>query len=138
MIKEFRNEHSYLSNFHPCLIKVRDLTFTSTEACFQACKCTNPADRNKFVGISPKEAKSLGRKVTLRPDWDGVKVDCMYKTLKLKFKDPELKAKLLATGSEELQEGNYWNDCFWGIDLKTGKGLNMLGKLLMKLRAELS
>ena len=48
-----------------------------------------------------------------------------------------LKALLLATGDAELQEGNTWNDTFWGVSSKTGKGKNTLGKILMKVRGEL-
>jgi predicted NAD-dependent protein-ADP-ribosyltransferase YbiA (DUF1768 family) len=31
---------------------------------------------------------------------------------------------------------NTWSDTFWGVDLKTGKGDNNLGKLIMKIRKE--
>lgn len=43
--------------------------------------------------------------------------------------------QLLATGNEELIEGNKHGDHFWGVC--NGHGENMLGKLLMQLRAEL-
>ena len=33
-------------------------------------------------------------------------------------------------------EGNNWNDTFWGVC--RGKGRNELGKVLMKVRSELS
>ncbi len=36
-----------------------------------------------------------------------------------------------------LQEGNRWGDTFWGVDLRTGKGENKLGKILMRVRKEL-
>ena len=45
--------------------------------------------------------------------------------------------KLLATGEEELIEGNYWHDTCWGVCncAKCGdKGENRLGKLLMEVR----
>ena len=57
--------------------------------------------------------------------------------LRRKFENPELRAKLLATGNTELIEGNTWGDTFWGAELRTGRGQNMLGKLIMKVRAEL-
>ena len=47
-----------------------------------------------------------------------------------------LKEKLLATGTEELVEGNNHGDTFWGC--VNGKGENHLGKILMKVREELS
>jgi len=49
-----------------------------------------------------------------------------------KFFDADLRAKLLATGNEELIEGNTWGDTFWGVC--DGKGLNKLGQLLMVVR----
>ncbi len=36
-----------------------------------------------------------------------------------------------------LQEGNYWGDVFGGIDIETGEGKNIFGKLIMKIRDEL-
>lgn len=45
----------------------------------------------------------------------------------------DIREILLATGDEELVE-NAPNDYYWGIG-KSGKGLNMLGKILMETRA---
>ena len=65
-----------------------------------------------------------------------MKIDIMRQVLKSKFtQNPELKAKLIATGDAELIEGNNWNDRFWGVC--RGVGQNHLGKLLMEVRAEL-
>jgi predicted NAD-dependent protein-ADP-ribosyltransferase YbiA (DUF1768 family) len=59
----------------------------------------------------------------------------MLDALRDKFSDPELRAKLLATGDEFLVEGNHWGDTYWGVC--NGKGRNMLGSLLMKVREEI-
>lgn len=68
-------------------------------------------------------------------NWSKIRVERMYKVLKVKFSDVELKQKLLATGSSILIEDSK-TDSFWGIGRKeTGK--NMLGKLLMKVRKEI-
>lgn len=48
----------------------------------------------------------------------------------------DLKAKLLETGDAELVESNWWHDYFWGVC--NGRGENHLGKILMKIRAELA
>ena len=65
----------------------------------------------------------------------------MREALRKKFSDPELKAKLLATGDQLLEEGNTWHDNFWGvchcIRCQDVMAHNHLGKLLMELRSEL-
>jgi len=43
-----------------------------------------------------------------------------------------LKLRLLATGDETLQEGNRWNDRYWGVCRGVGK--NHLGNILMEVR----
>ena len=46
---------------------------------------------------------------------------------------------LLATGGEELIEGNWWHDNFFGVCTCgpcDGKGKNNLGKILMRVREE--
>lgn len=50
--------------------------------------------------------------------------------------NPYLALQLLRTGSEDLAEGNWWGDTFWGVDLRTqpAQGQNHLGKIHMKVR----
>ncbi len=46
---------------------------------------------------------------------------------------------LVATGQEELVEGNDWEDRFWGVDPPgSNNGENNLGKILMRVRNELA
>ena len=69
-------------------------------------------------------------------DWDTYKKFMLMKRLlKMKFAIPELKEMLLATGDEELVEGNYWHDTIWGVC--DGVGENHLGKMLMEIREDL-
>ena len=90
---------------------------------------------------TPGRAKRLGRKCQLRPDWEEIKIPVMRSALRKKFSDPELKAKLLATGDQHLEEGNTWHDNFWGVcycdRCQDIMAHNHLGKLLMELRKEL-
>lgn len=137
MIKEFQREYRFLSNFWPC--SIIGYGKTTVEHCYQASKCKDTTDFNAILAAStPGEAKKLSRKVVMREHFELEKKNIMLQLLRSKFSDlnPELKEKLLATGNEELQEGNYWGDTFWGVDLRTGKGNNLLGKLLMQVRAE--
>jgi predicted NAD-dependent protein-ADP-ribosyltransferase YbiA (DUF1768 family) len=83
---------------------------------------------------TPAEAKKLSHRVIIRPNWDDYRVDVMNYLLHLKFADFTLQSYLLGTGDQELIEGNYWRDYFWGVC--DGVGENMLGKLLMTIREE--
>ena len=60
----------------------------------------------------------------------------MYEIVKYKFsKNMEMRDLLLNTFDAELEEGNTWNDTYWGIC--GGRGSNVLGLILMRVRAEL-
>jgi ribA/ribD-fused uncharacterized protein len=137
MVLEFRNEYYFLSNMFECEVVYKGIKFRSSESLFQALKACNNEDFMKFINLNGFEAKKLGRCIKLRKDWNEVRVNIMYEVLKLKFSNPELRAKLLATGYEELIEGNNWNDKFWGVSLKDYKGENHLGRLLMIIRKEI-
>ena len=131
MIEYFRDEYYFLSNFYSAPVEYMGIRFSSNEAAFQAAKC--PERANEFVRLNPSEAKRLGRRVALRPDWEQVKDNVMYEICLDKFRrNPDLRDKLLATGDAELIEGNTWGDRYWGqVD---GIGRNQLGKTLMRVR----
>lgn len=85
-------------------------------------------DRRKVNDMMNKYSK-----VKIRPDWNMVRDNVMEKCLLAKFTQNEtLKALLLSTKNAEIVE-NSPRDAYWGIG-KNGKGTNMLGKLLMKIR----
>lgn len=72
-----------------------------------------------------------------RGDWDVVKVDIMYYILRAKVEQHEyVRRKLLATGGRELIEDS-WRDDFWGWG-PNRNGQNMLGRLWMQIRTELT
>ena len=81
--------------------------------------------------------KRASRNITIREDWDDIKLGVMEHCLREKFTKKPFCSLILATKNAVLEEGNTWNDTFWGIDLRTGIGENNLGKLLMKIREEL-
>jgi ribA/ribD-fused uncharacterized protein len=74
------------------------------------------------------------------PDWSRIKFDRMREVLQAKFtQHDDLKELLLSTGTSRLVEvGSVANvvNCTWGE--VNGKGKNMLGVLLMELRAQLA
>lgn len=143
-ITEFRGEYSFLSNFYPCTIKYPSeeqpiWTFKNAEALFQACKLKYPEHIKSlnFENLTGQEAKRLGRQIQIVNNWDTIKEEVMHEVCRLKFtQNPELRDKLLATGTAQLIEGNYWNDKEWGVS--NGEGENKLGKILMRLRSELA
>lgn len=84
----------------------------------------------------PAHCKAIGRKVTLRPDWEDVKVGIMTFYVTKKFKDhAALAQRLMSTGTLYLEETNTWGDKFWGVC--DGKGQNILGEILMGVRSQL-
>ncbi len=90
-----------------------------------------------FAELPAVKAKRKGRQVELRPGWDAVRLSAMEEVVRAKFtQNPDLAARLAATGTMPLVEGNFFGDTFWGVDAKTGKGENNLGKILMKIREE--
>lgn len=140
MIDRFRVEYSFLSNFRyfDKPMQYGKLSFPTNEHFYIAMKSLDPEQRVQ-VSIHPcKGLKSFGKTLTLRGDWDSIKLDVMLYGLRYKFSlnNPTLRQKLIATGDRYIQEGNWWGDKFWGVCLKTGEGENNLGKLLMQVREE--
>ena len=136
-IDSFRGKYYFLSNFYPAQLTYNEVTYLNAEAAFQAQKVFSKEEQLLFANLLPSEAKRLGRRVNLRPDWDRVKDQIMYEVVKAKFEqNPDLRAKLLATGYVYLEEGNTWGDRYWGVDAN-GVGLNKLGHILMQVRREL-
>lgn len=136
MIDDFRGEYAFLSNFWPSPIVALNILFPTVEHAFQASKSTIPTRWFEIQDCAtPRLAKQFGRRLKLRSDWEEVKVDVMRELLYKKFEEPYLQAKLLLTVDEELVEGNWWGDTFWGVC--NGIGENNLGKLLMKVRHDL-
>ena len=125
---EFDGENEFLSNFYHSPIFYEGIVYPTNEHFFQAMKTLNLKEREAIAAApTPGVAKRMGRKVQLRSDWEDVKIEVMKKGLELKFRDYELAQKLIDTGDEELIEGNWWNDTYWGVC--NGIGKNMLGKL---------
>lgn len=140
MIDNFKGDYFFLSNYYnsPILFGLANgesMMAPTMEHYFQASKTIYLDQQKKILSAAtPGEAKKLGRTCTLRSDWEEIKDSIMYLGLRQKFHNPTLQKKLLATGEEELIEGNWWNDTYWGVC--NGVGKNKLGKLLMKLREE--
>lgn len=137
MIDSFNGKYRFLSNFYPSKVSLDGWEFPTVEHAFQAAKTLDGNKRRQIQqAAKPGDAKRLGRTVNLRADWEDAKIDVMRQLLRRKFSDPFLLSQLLTTGTEELVEGNWWRDTFWGVC--NGVGENHLGKLLMEIREERS
>ena len=137
MIDRFNGEYAFLSNYSASPFKDEcGDSYPTVEHYFQAQKATNMFDFEEIrMAKTPGLAKKLGRQIELAPDWESVKEQVMLDGLRHKFAIPELRDKLLATGDQYLEEGNYWGDTYWGVC--NGVGKNRLGKLLMQVREEI-
>ena len=135
-INSFTRENHFLSNFFNAPVIYEGVQYLNNEAAFQSAKVTSLTEKKKFENLQPNHAKSLGRRVKLRSDWEKIKDQVMYDCVKDKFtRNLDLKNKLLATKDAKLIEGNTWNDKYWGVC--NGVGQNKLGHILMKVREEL-
>lgn len=134
-IKSFQGPTRWLSNFHSIEVTFDGDVYPSTEAAYQAAKIALRANRKPFQSMTAKEAKEAGGRLTPRKEWQLMNLAIMKNLNVQKFQDPVLKAKLLATGNEEIIEGNTWGDTFWGVC--NGVGENRLGKILMEIRDEI-
>lgn len=132
-IDSFTGEYYFLSNFYETPVTYDGITYLNNESAFQAQKCKSSAERKMFADLNASEAKKLGRKVSLRADWESVKIGAMKEIVQAKFEQhTELAEKLLKTETAYLEEGNTWGDRIWGtVD---GKGANNLGRILMEVR----
>lgn len=140
MITEFRGQYSFLSNFtlfDKFMLYGGDL-YQSNEHFYQAMKFTDRVIRESVRTHPAKGLKNYVKTLPIRSDWDNIKLDVMLFGLRYKFSEhnPNLRQRLVETGNLVIEEGNYWNDKFWGVCLKTNTGQNNLGKLLMQVRDE--
>lgn len=127
------------------------ITFNCAEQFMMYCKAGRFNDKktqDKVLATnSPKEQKRLGKLVAgfTNESWDEVKSDVVVAGNIAKFgQNPELKCKLLETGSRELVEAAS-RDRIWGIGYgaknalsnRLNWGENRLGKALMEAREHL-
>lgn len=149
VISEFSGDFAFLSNFFikpTCFplsykddfgnVKIYTVECLSLEHAYQAAKTLDIEEQKTILlAKTPGIAKRLGRKISLQENWDSKKISKMKELLEIKFKNPEMKEKLLSTKDARLIEGNNWNDKFWGK--VNGIGENWLGRLLMEVRSNL-
>ena len=138
-IMEFTGEYRWLSNFWLVPIEYKGKYFPSVEHAYCSAKSEDPIWKEYCQNphFSAGAIKKASRKVPLVENWNEIKESVMEECLRNKFSHPHLKELLLATGDAVLIEGNWWNDQFWGVNLRTNQGQNKLGELLMCIREDL-
>lgn len=134
-ITRFKNEYFFLSNFYPVEFTYHGNLYKSAEHAYQAAKCLDPDDAERIrYASTPAIARSMGRRVVMKPDWDQRKFGEMLSILTLKFDKPRLKLALHNTRGRDIDR---WHDKYWGVCVcseHNGCGRNVLGYLLTEVR----
>lgn len=134
-----QDEFGEFSNFAAYPIRLDGQRWSTSEHYFQAKKFNDLAHQTQIRKTkSPMIAANIGRDRSkkLRPDWESVKDNVMRAAVFAKFSQhASLRALLLSTGDAKLIEHTE-RDCYWG-DGGDGSGKNMLGRILMEVRAQL-
>ena len=132
------DEYGEFSNFAGYSIELKGKYWPTSEHYFQGQKFQDAGHREEVrKAKTPMIAARLGRdrKKKLRRDWESIKDNVMRDAVMAKFtQHDDLRELLLATGDAKLVEQTE-NDDYWG-DGGDGSGKNMLGRILMEVRAK--
>ena len=148
----FFGRYSPFSNHHPCQFEVGGKQYSCGEQFLMSemallFKDTQSADKIMQT-VSPVKMIALGHQVKNfnQETWEAKAVDLVQRGLREKFRqNSSLLNSLLQTGTREIVEGN-GTPSFWGSTLsvedpttvdKPYEGDNNLGKILMRIRANL-
>ncbi len=149
----FWRDQSPFSQWHRSAFEVDGARYVCAEQYMMAGKARLFEDSEILAKIlaseSPKTHKALGRKVRGfdAAKWEQSREQIVYEGNHAKFtQSPALLEALLATAGTELVEASPL-DRIWGVGLSAGdpriqdpatwRGLNLLGKVLTKLREDL-
>lgn len=129
--------HGFLNNFKKARMFIYGRWWNNVEAPYQSQKTLDVGEQLQiWEADTPRKARDLGQKVTMRSNWDKVKDQVMYECVLAKFlQNADLRRELMKTDPEVLIEDSPV-DSYWGCG-KDGTGKNMLGLTLMRVRQEL-
>lgn len=144
-IERFRENYYFLSNMFPLehgVVTPGGVEVPCVEIAYLQERYAEEKDRNAIL-VAPDgfAAKALSNQFMkeerpVLPEWNHNKVAIMRIYVAQKFdRNPELAKKLLATGDQEIYEGNPWRDTFWGVyPVGSRNGQNWLGRIHMEAR----
>ena len=135
----YEREFYTFSNFSSFQVEYKGVLWPTSEHAYQAAKFTDPSIVDEILKTrSAHEAFKLARSYAdnVRPDWNDVRVSVMEEVVRAKLSQhPYVQQKLKETGDREIIEDSPV-DPFWGWG-PNKDGENQLGKIWMRLRAEL-
>lgn len=141
MIGHFTGDYAFLSNFYVAPIRIDVYTFPTVEHFYQASKAATREEFHLVLACkTAAEAKRVGRRVRMSQTFEQDKKLVMQDGVMRKFQQhPDLRHKLIATGTENLVELNTWGDDYWGAIparavTDAWRGENWLGRILMMAR----
>lgn len=141
MAINFYTPKFYVFNiFSAHAVEFNNVLYPTSEHAYQATKCLSPEGKEAIrLARSPRESKEIANiryRAYRDPDWNEKKLAVMEEILRAKLSQhPEAMEALRQSGTDEIAEDSPV-DYFWGTG-SDGSGRNELGKLWMKLRAEL-
>lgn len=139
MIKEFQGEYRWLSNFAKVNIRLSGINYPSVEHAYMSAKSKDTGWKKFCMSCQdPGTVKRISKEIEVVSNWEDIKVTVMRECITQKFNQEPFKTLLLNTGTQHIQEGNRWGDKFWGVCLKTNRGQNILGTIIMDVRKELA
>lgn len=144
--RKTQEKYGALSNMAPGFpLEINGIYIRTTEVLYQACRYPHLPEIQRMLlsERSPMTAKMKSKpyRQQSREDWDLIRVRIMMWCLRVKLAQnfDSFAAVLRSTGSAPIVEFSQKDD-FWGakpVDNHKLKGVNALGRLLMKLRDEL-
>lgn len=138
-IRFYTPEFYVFNNFSAHAVEFQGKLYPTSEHAYQAAKCIDPGGREEIRNArSPLQAKSLANekyRAAKDPEWGSKKVAVLEEILRAKLEQHvEAQEALRKSGHEQIVEDSP-TDYYWG-EGADGSGLNMLGKLWMKIRDE--
>jgi ribA/ribD-fused uncharacterized protein len=134
------DKHGYLANFSRHPIAMGGIVWSTVEHFFHAQKfilCKEVFEAI-LIADSPAKAKQIGKKFRerRRSDWRAIRQGVMKMAIEAKFlQHPDLAMNLLATDKRMIVEQAN-DDWYWGCGYN-GRGLNVMGRIIMQVRNQL-